>query len=124
MDYLDRSFQSVAKAIQHFSCLYDNICYPLKPEFSFDLLGVNADKIDRIKVFRTECILPSGSYSVNLRKSGGYKNSSEHKQPFDPSICDVVFIESPEGIYVIPSAKITQTRALTLSMYPQYLVPS
>ena len=124
MDYLEKSFISVARAIQFFSSRYENVCIPLRHSFSYDMIGVRNGEIHRIKVFRTECTAPSGSYVVNLRKSGGYNKANTQKKPFDPSMCDQVFVDSPDGIYVIPSSEITQSRALSLSMFKDYFIPS
>lgn len=96
----------------------------MKPTFAYDLILISdksgKELIMRVKVVQTESKSPSGTYVVNLRKSGGYVNSKECKAPFDPSMCDVVFVISPESAYMIPSNKITQKRAISLSMFEEF----
>jgi len=122
MDYIERSFQCLARAIEFFSTEWENICLPMKHTFAFDLILVPKGKgiMMRVKVIQTESKSRSGAYVVNLRKSGGYTNAKEHKADFDPSMCDFLFIISPDGIYVIPSRKITQKRAISLSMFEEF----
>ena len=124
MDYIEKSFQSLAQAIEYFSQGCDNICLPMKPTFAFDLILITKengkDLIMRVKVIQTESKAPSGSYVVNLRKSGGYANSKETKAPFDPCVCDVLFVISPDGAYMIPSHTITQKRAISLSRFEEF----
>ena len=97
---------------------------PMKSTYAYDMILIinenGKESIVRIKVIQTESQAPSGTYIVNIRKSGGYTNSKEQHAPFDPSMCDIVFVISPEGYYKIPSGKITQKRAISLSMFEVY----
>ena len=126
MNYIDFSFRAVCKAIDHFSTGCKNIFIPIKPFYSYDLIVLTKnDEMLRVKVARTESKAPSGSYVVNLRKSGGYDNSKETKAPFESSGCDIVCVISPENIYVIPSCEINQKRAISLSMFEEFkYIPS
>ncbi len=119
MNWLEMNFFSVCKATQVLSSRADNICIPVKHSFSYDLIVDAKGVISRIKVLRTDCKAPSGSYVVNIRKSG---REGCKKEPFCSAMCDFVFIDSPEGSYLIPSVEITQKRAITLSMFEKYLI--
>ncbi len=124
MNYIHKSFQAVCQAIEYFSREAINIFIPIKPSYAYDLILLNSQSgkevTMRVKVVQTESQSPSGTYVVNLRKSGGYEHAKENKAPFDPSMCDVIFIISPGGAYMIPSKKITQKRAISLSMFEEY----
>lgn len=121
MDYLEQSYLSTCKAISILSGKCENICVPINHTFSYDLIADSKGVISRIKVMRTDCQAPSGCYVVNIRKSGKEKSS---KEPFSPTMCDFVFVDSPDGCYLIPSASITQKRAISLSMFVEYLIPT
>lgn len=122
MDYIEKSFQSVAKAIQFFSTKYENLCFPMRHSSAYDLVGINGKQIDLIKVMRTDYRAPSGSYVVNLRQSGGSSKVTYATRPFDSERCDLVFVDSPEGLYLIPSEAINQKRAISLSMFKEFIV--
>lgn len=124
MNYIDKSFQAVCQAIEYFSQGALNIFLPMKPTFAYDLILITEENgkelMMRVKVVQTESQSPSGTYVVNLRKSGGYSDQKEHKAPFDPSMCDVLFVISSESAYMIPANKITQKRAISLSMFEEF----
>ena len=124
MDYLEKSFNAVCQAIGYISKYSDNIFLPIKPTYAYDLIYSKWEETTeffiKVKVFQTKSQAPSGSYVLNLRKSGGYENAKEHKAAFDPSMCDVVFAMSPEGFYMINSMEITQKRAISLSKFQEY----
>lgn len=124
MDYILRSFQAIGKAIGVLCQKYENLCLPLRNCFSYDLIAVEKNQLLRVKVFHTETTSPSGSYVVNIRKSGGYNKANTVKKPFDPKMCDLVFIDAPNKCYLIPSEEITQKRSLSLSMFEKYIIPS
>lgn len=121
MNWLEMSFFSVCTAIEVLSTRCDNICLPMKHNFPYDLIVEAKGIFSRIKVLRTDCKAPSGSYVLNIRKSG---KDSTHKQHFCPSMCDFIFAVSPIGNYLIPSIEITQKRAISLSMFEKYLIKS
>lgn len=75
--------------------------------------------MSRVKVIRTDCKAPSGSYVVNIRKGG---RGVSKKEPFRPEMCEFIFVDCPEGNYLIPSIEVTQKRSITLSMFEKYLV--
>lgn len=118
-DYLVLSYLSTCKAISILSTRCENICIPMNHTFSYDLVVDAKGVVSRIKVVRTDCQSPSGSYVVNIRKSGKDVSS---KEPFSQSMCDFVFVDSPEGCYLIPSSSITQKRAITLSQFGEYFI--
>jgi hypothetical protein len=92
---------------------------PLQNTHLYDLI-VDADGVvSKIKVIRTDCQAPSGSYVVNVAKCS---TDPEKNRPFASGSCDFVFVDSPEGCFLIPSAIITQKRAISLSKFKQYLI--
>ena len=101
---------------------FSNYSFPMKQTYSFDVIGFKEEKPYRVKVISTDSKQPSGSYIANLRKSGGYSNSKEHKAPFDPKECDYVYICTPSEKYLIPSEKIKQRRAITLSQFNEFML--
>ena len=119
MNYLEMNFLSTCKAITVLSARCQNICIPINHSFSYDLI-VDADGVvSRIKVAQTACKAPSGSYVVNVAKAG----KEDQKRHFSASMCDFLFVDTPEGCYLIPSSMITQRRSITLSMFEEYLIP-
>lgn len=124
MNYIDKNFHAICQAIEYFSKGAVNIFLPMKSTYAYDLILITSEQekecMMRVKVVQTESQSPSGAYVVNLRKSGGYTDSKEYKAPFDPSICDVLFVISPESAYMIPSCKIIQKRAISLSMFEEF----
>ena len=123
MDYIERSYKTLGNAVGILSKRYSNLALPLRPNFSYDLLAeTNVDTFMKVKVIHTDSKAPSGTYVVNLRKSGGYLNKEEVKKPFDKDSCCFVFVESPEGFYLIPSHQIHNKRAISLSQFEQFKI--
>lgn len=128
MNYHHRSYQTIANAIAKLARVYENVFFPLKPNYYYDLLVEMPNKnnkylVMRVKVIYTDCRAPSGTYVVNLRKSGGYVNKKEVKEDFQNDMCDILFVECPEGFYEIPTNRITTHRAISLSMYQEFKLP-
>jgi len=120
MDHLQNSYLSICKAIEILSPWCENICIPINHTYSYDLVVDAEGVISRVKVIRTDCQAPSGSYIVNIRKSGKEPAS---KEPFSQTMCDFVFVDCPDGCYLIPSSSIKQKRAISLSVCSEYLIP-
>lgn len=121
-DYLHRSFQSVTSAMSVLASRFDNISLPIKGSFFYDLIVEKEFSLYRVKVIFTDCKQPSGSYIANIRKSGGYENKKETKEPFNTKFCDFLFIETPIEKYFIPTSEINTKRSLTLSQFIKYKV--
>lgn len=119
MDYIERSYQTLSKAIGLLSPLYNNLSIPLKPSFYYDLLAeaIDTKEILKIKILCTECKAPSGAFVVTLRSCGGYDKKKELKKDFDSRSCDRLFVQSPESFYLIPSSEVSNKRAITLSQF-------
>jgi len=127
VDYFERSYKTLSKAIGFLAPLYGNLSLPMRPNFYYDILAETIDtkSILKIKILCTECKAPSGTYVVTLRSCGGYGQKKELKKDFDPLSCDRLFIESPESCYLIPSAEIFNKRAISLSQFKHYkIIPS
>jgi hypothetical protein len=125
MDYIDRNHKAFIEFLYLCCDRFDNFALPIKPNNKFDVIGIceSDSKIcNRIRIICTETKNASGSYVVNLLKSGGYEDSKEKKSHFDSSSCDYVFASTPEDAYLIPSASITQKKALTLSMFEEFKI--
>ena len=114
MTRVDSTFKSVCKAVQILSAKCDNICIPIKNGNNYDLIVDAKGIISRIKVIRTDCISETGSFIVNLRKSGN--------EPFSRQNCEFIFVACPVGNYLIPCSEITQKRAIHLTKFEKYLV--
>lgn len=125
MDYIQRSYTTISEAISFLSRKFDNISIPIKSNYLYDLLVEKDFNILRVKIIMTDSQQPSGAYVANLRKSGGYSEKKEIKKPFDPKFCDLVYVKTPEGIYLIPSLEIQTTRSITLSQFENFrFIPS
>lgn len=117
-NYIERSFHTVTKAIHNLSNRFENIAIPIRGSYFYDILVEKQFKIFRIKIVSTTCLSPSGSYVANIRKSGG----KQTRQGFDSINCDYLYIDTPENCYLIPTNMITNTRALSLSMFHEYII--
>ena len=123
MDYIERNYKTFAKAISILSQRYHNISIPMFRNFSYDLLIEGQDSnIYKVKVLNSDCQAPSGAYVVNLRSFGGYRKGKELKKGFDQSMCDMLFIESPDGYYLIETNSIDNKRAITLSQFDNFKI--
>src|SRR4030095_4855883 len=103
MSYLEQSYLSTCRAVEILSGKCDNICVPIHHTSDYDLIVDAKGIISRVKVIPTECLAEIGAYIVNLRSAG-----KEGKQAFCPTDCDFVFVDCPEGYYLIPVTSITQ----------------
>jgi hypothetical protein len=82
----------------------------------YDLIVDAKGVISRIKVLRTECKSYCGSYVVALR-TGGKKTS------FVPWDCEFLFVDTPIGNFLIPTAGMLHTTSLSLDSFKQFLIP-
>lgn len=121
-DYLHRSYITICSAFSSLCLRFKNLTFPIRTNFNYDIVAELDDKIYRIKVIYTSCKQKNGSYLATIRKSGGYVDKKERKMPFDPTLCDFLYIETPIGKYLIPSKKIESKRSLTLSQYEEYRI--
>ncbi len=119
MNWLNLSFLSTCKAVSVLSPRCDNICIPLQTSHCYDLIVDAKGVVSRIKVIRTDCQAPSGAYVVNISKGS---EIGEKSKPFAALACDFVFVDSPEGCFLIPSSVITQKRTISLSRFKEYLI--
>ncbi len=126
MDYIQKNYETLTKSISFFSKNYQNISIPIRNNFAYDLLIEDRNRnILRVKTLHTECKSPSGTYIVSLRSFGGYRKGKELKKEFDKFMCDLLFIECPDGFYVIPSQGIENKRAISLSQFQKFkTIPS
>lgn len=118
MNFSELNFLSTCKAIAILSSRCQNICVPINHCFSYDLIVDAEGVVSRIKVAQTVCQAPSGSYVVNIAKAG----KEDKKKHFSTSMCDFLFVDTPDGCYLIPSSLITQRRSITLSIFDEYLI--
>lgn len=123
-DYQYRSYTTIASAMHVLSNHFENIAFPIKNSFYYDLIVESSFKLFRVKVIYTNCKQPSGSYIANIRKSGGYSSGKEQKSPFNPKFCDLLFIETPDGQYLIPSQKVLTIKSITLSQFQNCRISS
>lgn len=125
MDYIDRNHRALLEFMVLSSKIFDNFALPIKPNKDYDLIGISSGeeiKFSGIKIICTETKQASGAYVANLLRSGGYESKKEKKVHFQSSSCDFVFVWTPEKKYLIPSESITQTRAITLSVFNEFII--
>jgi hypothetical protein len=122
MNFQDFSYHAVCSAISLIALRFDNLSIPIKNNFYYDLIGELDGKLFKIKVVQTLYKQPSGAYKANLAKSGGYLAKKEYKEKFCKEKCDYVFVNTPDGNYLIPSFNINTFKSITLSKYSEYKV--
>lgn len=106
--------QTLCKALSILSQKADTLSIPMKTDF-YDVIVDAKNVLSRVKVLRTNSKSRCGSYVVALRKGMS-------KSKFSNISCEFVFVESPEGMYLIPSNEILQTTAITLSRFNEYKI--
>lgn len=115
INYTEENFRSLIRAWGILCRKCTNICYPMRRDQGYDIIVDASGVVSRIKLARTTHLSEKGDYIVHLRKGAG-------KEPFDSSRCEFLFVDSPEGYYLIPSVMITQKSTITLSKFKEYLI--
>lgn len=124
-DFFQRNKNALIEFMNLYKEKFDSFAIPLNQINEFDVIGIKGEELLRIRIVVTETKNPSGAYVANLCKSGGYYQKKERKnEPFSPSSCDLIFICTPNGKYLIPSKDVKQTKAITLSVFKNHLIPS
>lgn len=125
MNYHERSYHTMCKAISFFADKFANIALPVLSTYGYDLVAEeNTGAFIKVKVIHTISKAPSGTYVVNLRKNT-YDKDPEGNNAKYADVSDLFFIESPDGFYLIPTESIENARAISLSMYEKYkIIPS
>ena len=122
MDYIERNHRALLEFMVKTQDRFHNFAFPVKPNHSFDVIAIEFNKCIRVRIICTETQQNSGAYVANLLKSGGYQNRKEKKVHFDKISCDYIYVWTPEYKYLIPVIQVEQTRALTMSMYEEYII--
>lgn len=120
MDYLERNYLAVLELLDCCKKRFDNFAFPIKQHHEFDVIGLENGECKRIRVICTESKNPSGAYVANLLKSGAHENNKSIKKSFSNKDCDYLFVLTPIGKYLIPTEEITQTKAITMSMFSSF----
>jgi hypothetical protein len=119
---IEKSYIALTQAIAHISITFENIAFPIKPSFFYDIIAEKNDILFKIRVIYTNCKAESGAYVATLRKMGKNVSGKIVYQPFDSNSCDYIYVHTPECCYLIPANEINQTRAITLSMFEKFKI--
>lgn len=98
---------------------------PLNDTQGYDLVVEKDGVLQRVQVKTSRGLTQAGSYSVQLRNTGGENKS--RKSPFDNTRQDLLFVYTvDESMYLIPSKEITATNTICVrtydNPYTKYLV--
>ena len=113
----------LSKAIDFFTSHQTPIALPMNDTQKYDLIADFNGGLQRISVKTSRNRTEYGTYSVNLRNTGGSSGNFKTR-PFDKNSCDYIFIlTGNDKIYLIPSRIIDATNAITVGKkYTEYEV--
>ena len=102
----------LSKAIDYFTSHQIPIALPMNDTQKYDLIADFNGGLQRISVKTSRNRTEYGTYSVNLRNTGGSSGNFKTR-PFDNSTCDYIFILTGEDkLYLIPSNIIDATNSI------------
>ncbi len=111
---------AVGVAIAYFS-LRGLVSIPTEPS-EYNIIFDDTKSLYKVKVVSCSYKTKYGVYSASIKTSGGNQPNTSVKK-FDKSVCDIVFIVTPEiEMYSIPSHDIDSGRQLSLNVYAEYKV--
>jgi hypothetical protein len=110
-------------AIAYFTSKEIPISIPLNDTQKYDLVVDLNNKLQRVDVKTSTNLQPSGSYSVQLRNTGGSSGKSKIRL-FDNTKIDYLFILTGNGkMYLIPSKDIEAINSISVgNKYSEYEV--
>jgi len=113
----------LSKAIDYFTSHQIPIALPMNDTQKYDLIADFNGDLQRISVKTSRNRTEYGTYSVNLRNTGGSSGNFKTR-PFDNSTCDYIFILTGEDkLYLIPSNIIDATNSISVGKkYTEYEV--
>lgn len=113
----------LSKAIDYFTSHQIPIALPMNDTQKYDLIADFNGGLQRISVKTSRNRTEYGTYSVNLRNTGGSSGNFKTR-PFDNSTCDYIFILTGEDkLYLIPSNIIDATNSISVGKkYIEYEV--
>lgn len=113
----------LSKAIDYFTSHQIPIALPMNDTQKYDLIADFNGGLQRISVKTSRNRTEYGTYSVNLRNTGGSSGNFKTR-PFDNSTCDYIFILTGENkLYLIPSNIIDATNSISVGKkYTEYEV--
>ena len=114
----------LGKAISYFVSKGYCVSLPLNDTQKYDLVVEIKNKLLKVSVKTSRNLSENGTYSVQLRNTGGNRTGTVRQVPFDNKSCDLLFIyTSDEKIYLIPSSKIEAKNSICVGKkYTEYLV--
>ncbi len=86
---------------------------PLVDNQGYDLVADDGASLHRVQVKTSTRRTASGGWEVELRTNGGNR-SRQTSTPFAPSSCDLLYVLTDDGRWLIPSREITATTSLTV----------
>ena len=113
----------LSKAIDYFTSHQIPIALPMNDTQKYDLIADFNGGLQRISVKTSRNRTEYGTYSVNLRNTGGSSGNFKTR-PFDNSTCDYIFILTGEDkLYLIPSNIIDAINSISVGKkYTEYEV--
>ena len=113
----------LSKAIDYFTSHQIPIALPMNDTQKYDLIADFNGGLQRISVKTSRNRTEYGTYSVNLRNTGGSSGNFKTR-PFDNKTCDYIFIlTGNDKLYLIPANIVEATNAISVGKkYTEYEV--
>ncbi len=109
----DQGEVGLADAIAWFTRTGWTVSLPLIDNQSYDLVVDDGEALHRVQVKTSTCRTPAGGLAVELRTNGGNQSRST-SAPFDASSCDLLYVLTDDGRWLIPTQEISARCSLTL----------
>ncbi len=89
------------------------VSIPLVDNQGYDLVVDDGERLLRVQVKTSTCRTPAGGWAVELRTNGGNRSRST-SSPFDPGSCDLLYVLTDGGRWLIPSDEIVARTTVTV----------
>lgn len=103
----------VADAVAWFTRAGWTVAVPLVDNQRYDLVADDGATLHRVQVKTSTRRTRSGTWEVELRTNGGNRSRSS-SVPFDPSTCDLLYVLTDGGRWLLPAGRIRATSSLTV----------
>ena len=114
----DQGEVGVADAIAWFVRAGWTVSVPLVDNQAYDLVVDDGDHLHRVQVKTSTCRTPSGGCAVELRTNGGNRSRST-SSPFDPGACDLLYVLTDDGRWVVVPTQVVRART-SIVMGPKW----
>lgn len=109
----DQGEVGLADAIAWFARKGWTVSIPLVDNQGYDLVVDDGGGLHRVQVKTSTCRTPSGGWAVELRTNGGNRSRST-STPFDARSCDLLYVLTDDGRWLIPTGRITARTSLVV----------